>query len=547
MVNLLAPPTLIEKLSNDHGAYNLINSRLRPSKCFEGTRQKLISDVTTWFRSEVDSSPQIFFLNGMAGIGKSAVASTVCSLAEERKELGASYFFSRIHGRTDPAKVFISFASQLVKRGGSMEKEIDQALQDDPDPSFDAIKNQLAKLIVQPLLRLPNPPSRLLFVIDALDECLEAGATELLSHLLSQLTVIPFVKVLITGQPEQHIISTFNQIQRHQGVVMHGIEQQITEKDAEIYLTARFEEIQRQFRAVGIDWKWTEQQLKILVKRSGKLFVYAVTVSKYIGDLDLAIPEAQMRKVLDAKTPPNSLDSSSPYTELDILYLQVFQSILPPATRDGQLLDHFQRLIGSIVTVAEPLPLESLARLTNIPEGHARVVLKRLPSVISVPEGSQGVPHIHHSTFYDFIKDPARCTDEDLLVNLSRTNSLLASRCLELMTSNLKRDICDIKDPSKLNEDIEGLEGRVEKAIPPWLRYAYLYWGEYLSGAPVGDEGVMASLENFCRRGVMYWLEALSLLGCLGKAVSFLERVREWAVSDYAVLCYTISDCTSAL
>jgi len=163
-----------------------------------------------WFNQEDGACPQVFFLNGIAGIGKSTVASTVCSLADESGQLGASHFFSRINGRTNPANVFTSFAFQLSEHNHSMKKEIAEALERDPDAGFQVIKNQLTKLIIEPLSRLTDSPPRLLFVIDALDECPEAGSSELLSHLLSQLTAIPFMKVLITGRPEQHITSTFH-------------------------------------------------------------------------------------------------------------------------------------------------------------------------------------------------------------------------------------------------------------------------------------------------------------------------------------------------
>ena len=317
---------LLDKLPNDHGAYNLINLGSPPPKCFEGTRKKLISDILTWFQNKDDGCPQFFFLNSIAGIGKSTVASTVCLLVDESGELGASHFFSRLNGRTNPANLFTSFAFQLAKHDRLMKRQIADALNEDPEVGLQAIKDQLLKLIVEPLGRLVPKPSRLLIVIDALDECTEAGATELLSHILSQLTVIPFVKVLITGRPEEHITSTFRQRQPHQAIVMHDIEQHIMEKDIEIFLRARFKQLQLQFQGRSIVWTWTEEQLKTLIKRGGKLFVYIVTVCKYIGDLDLAKPEEQMEIVLSAQTFPNS---PSPYADLDALYLQLLHAIIP--------------------------------------------------------------------------------------------------------------------------------------------------------------------------------------------------------------------------
>ena len=489
---------------------------------------KLIQDVMTWFHNEDPACPQLFFLNGIAGIGKSTVASTVASLADEAGELGASHFFSRINGRTNPANVLTSFAFQLANRDPTMKKEIAQALEDDPDAGFQVIKDQLRKLIVEPLARLDPPPPRLLIVIDALDECQEAGADELLSHLLSQLNATPFIKVLITGRPEQHIVSTFTRRKGHQGVVMHDIEQHIMEGDIEIFLRAKLTETQEEYRRIGVEWKWTEQQLAMLVKRGGKLFVYAVTVYKYIKDRIVGDPEAQMKIVLDTKIPP---DSTSPYADLDALYLQLIRISIPPSNRDARPVKRFQEVVGTIITLIEPLPIDSLARLTGTNEGQIRVELSKFPSVISAPTSSCDTPEIYHPSFPDFLKDPQRCDDHRFLVIPSRIHARLASSCLTLMTTHLKRDICDIKDPSKLNKEVEGLGDRVQKAIPPWLRYACLHWEEHVINAPVRDPGVMAHLEDFCQRALLYWLEALSVMGCLERATSFLDQIRNWAVS----------------
>ena len=199
------------------------------------------------------------------------------------------------------------------------------------------------------------------------------------------------------------------------------------------------------------------------------------------------------------------------------------------------LVDRFQKVVGSIITLVEPLPFVSLARMIGIPIGQMRAALAKLPSVISIPENAQDTPQIYHPSFPDFLKDPTRCTDSDLLIIPSAVHTRLASNCLRLMRSDLKRDICNIADPTKLNDQVEGLKDRIGKAILPCVRYACLHWSEHVSNAKVGDPEVKEQLEWFCRHGVMYWLEALSLLGSLEKGAPFLEHVREWAVSKRTI------------
>jgi len=95
---------------------------------------------------------------------------------------------------------------------------------------------------------------------------------------------------------------------------MHDIEQHIIEHDLEIYLRACFQELQEKFQGRGIEWKWTERQLQMLVKRAGKLFIFAVMVHKYMSDSGLADPVAELEAILSTGAIPNS---SSAYADLD--------------------------------------------------------------------------------------------------------------------------------------------------------------------------------------------------------------------------------------
>ena len=485
-----------------------------------------------WFEMHERNSPQLFWLNGIAGIGKSTVASTISSIVDKRGELGASHFFSRINGRINHATVFTSFAYQLSKYDRRMKKEIAQALDEDSEVGFQAIKDQFRLLIVEPLSRLPFPPNRLLFVIDALDECQEAGAEELLTQLLAQVSHIPFLKVLITGRPEHHITSTLHLRKGHETIVMHDIEQHVVEGDMDVFFRGQFRKIQEQFRRMGVIWEWTEEQLRELVRRAGKLFIYAVTVCKYIGDRGIAEPAEQLRIVLGAGS---VLCSSSPYADLDALYTQLLSVAIPPK-RDDRLVERFHIAVGAIITLVEPLPIDALVRLTNLPIAPLGALLVKLSSVLSIPDSCSDTLEIYHPSFPDFLKDPRRCEEERYLIVPAHAHARLAANCLDLMILHLKRDMCGIKDHSKMNKDVEGLEDRVRKVIPPWLRYACLHWGQHVINAPAEDVKVVESLERFCQVGLVYWIEALSVLGCLESATQPLIRIQNWAVRLFSLL-----------
>ncbi|KAJ7811033.1 hypothetical protein B0H13DRAFT_1667055, partial [Mycena leptocephala] len=66
-------------------------------KCMEGTRVNIIRDLVACLNSTPDPI-RLVMLSGVAGSGKSTIAKSVATiLAEEKKTLAASFFFSRDH------------------------------------------------------------------------------------------------------------------------------------------------------------------------------------------------------------------------------------------------------------------------------------------------------------------------------------------------------------------------------------------------------------------------------------------------------------------
>lgn len=82
-------------------------------ECLEGTRTDLQQQIATWA-----ASPQgncIFWLNGMAGTGKSTISRTVALSFKQNKQPGASFFFKRGEAdRGNATKLFTTLTQQLM-------------------------------------------------------------------------------------------------------------------------------------------------------------------------------------------------------------------------------------------------------------------------------------------------------------------------------------------------------------------------------------------------------------------------------------------------
>jgi pantothenate kinase-related protein Tda10 len=62
-------------------------------ECLLGTRVKLLREIEEW--TELPHGKCIFWLNGMAGTGKSTISKTIASHLKKNRSLGASFFFKR--------------------------------------------------------------------------------------------------------------------------------------------------------------------------------------------------------------------------------------------------------------------------------------------------------------------------------------------------------------------------------------------------------------------------------------------------------------------
>ncbi len=108
---LTAPVGLFSTLECVHDAS--WNMALECHECTEGTRSEILYNLSSWL--DDISQPQIFWIDGMAGTGKTALAKSVARIASDRKVLGGSFFCSkRSADRRDVRRIIPSIAFHLA-------------------------------------------------------------------------------------------------------------------------------------------------------------------------------------------------------------------------------------------------------------------------------------------------------------------------------------------------------------------------------------------------------------------------------------------------
>lgn len=126
----------------------------------------------------------------------------------------------------------------------------------------------------------------------------------------------------------------------------------------------------------------------------------------------------------------------------------------------------------------------------------------------------------------DYIVNPKRCPAK-FWVEPESLNVQIASRCVEVMFKELKFNICGLETSYVPNKEINGLSDRVDECISMQLRYSCLYWSDHLleSGKKKLPDQLQGMLEAFVEKPlVLYWMEALSLMGILHSALTILDQ-----------------------
>jgi hypothetical protein len=77
--------------------------------CMKGTRRDVLSQLERWLDDEQDK--HVFWLNGLAGTGKSTIAQTFAEMSFADGKLGASFFCSRDFDDRSSLRKFFSLPS----------------------------------------------------------------------------------------------------------------------------------------------------------------------------------------------------------------------------------------------------------------------------------------------------------------------------------------------------------------------------------------------------------------------------------------------------
>ena len=497
----------------------------------KGTRRDILSQLERWLNDEEDK--QVFWLNGLAGTGKTTIAQTFAEMSFADGKLGASFFCSRdFDDRSNLRKIFPTLAFQLAYRYPRFREKLLPVLKASPDVGRESLCSQMEKLIVGPLRTIHVPT---LIIIDALDECKdEEPASAILSILSRYAGQIPNIKFFITGRPEPRIRSGFRLATLRpitEVFKLHNVKRPLVDIDIKLFFQTRLTEIAKNRSHLDVTEDWPlSSDINILSEKAAGLFIYASTVIKFVASPHHQPPK---RLALLISLPQNTAHEGE--SGIDSLYTGILRHAYNDLGSGNQEVYHrFRSVVGAVLLAFNPLSMKSLSSLLHNSDAPSDIstALNPLHSLLLVPEGTEDPIQVLHKSFPDFLMDSERCKDTQFFVDPSVHHMGLVFSCLHLMEGKLKRNICNLKDYVYL-KNVNDLSTRRKEHIGDALEYACQFWTKHLakspSHGPDADE-VKKEIDKFFTTHLLCWIEVLTIMGNLDVSVYSINHIQQWYI-----------------
>ncbi|KAF5350323.1 hypothetical protein D9758_012802 [Tetrapyrgos nigripes] len=511
-------------------------------ECTKGTREAILKEIEDWATGESPIKTVGYWICGMAGTGKSTIAMSFCNKLKDKELLGATFFCSRqIPECRDHSLIIPTIAYQLTSHLPSFAQGLVEILKEEPEVFSKPPSIQFDLLLVKPWKKTSSANMQtVVVVIDALDEC--ENISSVLSALIPAIKkqTMAGLKFFLTSRPQGHI-------QRHlkinkplplgsqvEGMFLHDVEEEIVKADITKFIKEEFEELE-EFEEFTIPDK--DMYISKLVEKSGKLFIYAATMVRYIKNYPEYV-EDRLNEILK----PTSAPEENQTGDLDYLYGTVVEVAISRNSRELSSKEFEERLkiLHTVVTVGRPVSCSVISGLLGLKMRNVEGTVTQLQSVLYIGHTDKLV-YTFHASFMDYIFAQSRAGSIYVCMKAEH-HTLLGKRCFNTLTK-LKFNICDLPSSFLADKDVPGIEEKLQK-IDDTLRYACNYWGYHLAQSNM-DAELDIETTTFLKKRVMFWIEAMNLIGdlenCseiileLEKASIGLENITEviWDIQNF--------------
>ncbi|KAJ7858206.1 hypothetical protein B0H13DRAFT_2076305 [Mycena leptocephala] len=361
------------------GAFHDSAARFPQPKCHPETREEILEELFQW--CSTCDAPNILWLHGPAGAGKSAIAQSLCERLESEKRLDASFFFKRGDTlRGNGNRLFPTIACQ--KNPAIVEK---------------SLSIQLKNLIMDPCEAVLSGPHNPLSLLST--GLTSARVNKSNKHYCARSGMLPtriFLYASLSQVDQKHIFKRL--LGGPLESVHHPFNINQSFDDVKKYLRDELSRIYHEHSdtMATVPTPWPPSHIvRELVDKSSGYFVYAST---------------RLAVILANK----NTEFNSPFGALDQLYLDILSTV-PKA--------HCFHLIAILMITASEqlknLKVSIAEELLELQPGDTRRILRRLRSLVDIhmysgymfsgdSDDTLNTRIFHHASFLDFLQDSTR-------------------------------------------------------------------------------------------------------------------------------------------
>jgi len=477
-------------------------------------------------------APPVYWLTGLAGLGKTTIAYTICKLLNEARLPFASFFCSLQLDSRNSKLLVPTLCRDLAEMYSLYAANVLSILETNPKAVDAGLRVQIDELLVKPWQAsiagrdIPTP----IVIVDALDES-DRGA-EFLEELLCVIHVgqLAGIKFLVTSRPDPKIVDICNSFPPNAVCKLHEVDTANVQNDIEKYLREALPELK------------DEPELALLSQRAGGFFIYATTAVRFISPPHSPPSVFEMRSHLQAMLNPQSLTFQADGDER-LLVDELYERILSDAFRDARVRGMRLRILHTIVCAESRINMSVLADLTNTDQDTVKRVVQSLHAVLFIsPE--DGCVYWYHASFLDFLFSQARSRFSISLLRNYPTHHVIsvfcdapahhrfiARRCFSIIQESLHFNICNLRSSYVFDSEVPGLITSVDKTFTPTLRYVSGHWARHLLRAvPAKNDAdnLFCDLKVFLCNRLLFWIEAMNLIGAKSECSSLLKDAESW-------------------
>ncbi|CAE7208581.1 unnamed protein product [Rhizoctonia solani] len=519
---------------------------LKRGECTPGTRIGVLAHMNDWASMSGPGVGAVYWLNGMAGTGKTTIAYSLCTELDSKHQLAGSFFCSRLLPECrDVNRIIPSISYQLAQYSLPFRQVLCKVLEDDSDVHTRLPSVQLMSLIIEPLQEVRDSlPPNLAVVLDALDECENKESTRMILKLLLNHSVDIPVKFFVCSRPEPEIRDEMKENMgdsEYSQLVLHELDTAVVQTDIEKYLKDALDQLNP-----------TSAQVAQLVIDAGVLFIYAATAVRYIGDSNFGRrPHARLQTVLSASGPGTKKKNEA----IDELYTVILRAALEDKGIDETEREDMLLLLHTVVSLQEPLTVSALCGLLKMgSDDRVKAAIHPLWSVLHVTGATRLVTTLHAS-FPDYMHDKARSGAYHCDINTH--HGTLARLCLNYIgTVTPIFNICGLESSFVPDSEVVDLDEKIQRAISRELVYACQYWTAHAS-ATHGSEELFGLVQRFLSTQLLLWLEVMNLTEHIQLSMDVIRLVDEWVIDQsdneelaelaYDAWCFTTTFASNAV